>query len=161
MKTIFLIFLFSLLAFYPLTAEDMNMVFSDSIIPADSADVRFDTAFTEWRSIAEYNKIQFYSRLLAIPGFDDTNWVDDTFWINVQTSFNRVAVKTHLVDTFLDNSSSWSPYVLTATDSVFGPWIRGMVIHWDSIDVGDADSALVNRARSFKKNVQFWFAPKQ
>ncbi len=151
-----------LIALLPCMAagNDLSVIYEDSIVPADSADERTDTVFTKWHDIRGWNTIQFWTSIASYRTASDTNFVDDSFWVNIQTSFDRVNVKTHLLDTFLTNGTSWSPYELLVSDSIFGNWMRGMLIHWDSIDVGDADSALVNRSSPFTKKIGVWYAPK-
>lgn len=155
MKRLLLILMLTALP-YVSGANDLSVIYNDSISATDSiaATVRQDTVFTPWVDIRGYKAIHFYSYL--VPYFTDTNWTNDTFFINAQTSFNRIGLKTYLVDTFLTSDSSWSPLKLNTTDSIFGNWMRGMLIHKDSME-----AAADIKGNEYKKEFKLWIAPKK
>lgn len=139
-------------------ANDLSLVFTDSIVPADSADERADTAYTSAVMLdPSLGRFQFYSKIEAYSNKDDTNWTDDTFFVKLQKSVDGQTWTTSLeIDTFLTNGESFSPLNVSVSDSVYGYYVRGMVVHWDSIGAGEADSALVNRDAPFYKKVWIW-----
>lgn len=136
-------------------ANDLTVVFSDSIVPADSNDVRADTVYTDaMRLDPHLGRLQFYSKLVADGAKDDTDFTDDTFFVKLQKSVDSLAWTTFAeIDTFLDSDSGFSVLNLSTTDSVLGYWVRGELIHWDSVGSSEADSTLVNRDAPFYKKL--------
>ena len=139
-------------------ANDLRAVFSDSIIPTDSTDFRYDTIRTPSMYVGDFSWIQFYSQVKAYENRDDTNFVDDTFFVYAQFSPDGViwnTIDTICVDTFVDNGSGWSIQNLTFDDKVMGSYMRGVMVHCDSVG-NAADSTLVNRSSPFYKEFILW-----
>lgn len=139
-------------------ANDLTAIMIDSIAGADTAaeTVRLDTTFSESMDVRGYRFLQFYSVLSALEPFSDTNFVDDTFFVNVQTSADKLVWLTHEVDTFLANGSQWSILNLDADATVYGNWARAMIIHWDTLG---ADSPGLED-NVYKKKLKLWVIPK-
>lgn len=139
------------------SAFDRHLVFSDSITPADSLAVRHDTAYSDIFNLFG-RMFQCGTRIAENGGDDDTEWVEDTFFINLQSSFDRNGTVwiTHAVDTHTTNGYQTSTMNLDRDATVIGNFGRIMMIHRDSIDAGEADSAAVNRARPFKKKITMY-----
>jgi len=140
-------------------ANDLRAIFSDSIVPADSGDVRADTVYTPAMDISGYSWLQFYTQIKAYENRSDTNFTDDSFFVYVQYSPDGIifnAGDTLCIDTFLATGAGWSFQNLTHDDAILGNYMRGMLVHWDSIKVSEADSALVNRGSPFYKEMILW-----
>lgn len=152
--------LFVLLLLLPVLvgANDLSVVYTDGIGADMAAEtVRDDTVYTNWIDIRGFNSVHFYSKLSPYGSYSDTNFADDTFWVIIQTSFDRIGLKTHLIDTFLTTDSSWSALKLNTSDYIFGNWMRGMLIHWDTLG---ADSPGLED-NEYSKKLEVWIAPKK
>lgn len=117
-------------------AGDMRVVVPDSIAVADTNAARVDTAYSSWVDIAGAEKLQFYTFLRApFPPAKDTNFVNDTFFIDIELSFDKIVVsKLFLVDTMVVTDSGWTGVAddkadLLAADSLRGNWMRTRVVH--------------------------------
>lgn len=140
-------------------ATDMTLLFSDSITAADSADVRNDTVLSVVYDIRDYKVMNFYSYLRDYLNLDDTNFVDDSFFVYLQFSadgYTWEAGDTLCLDTFLDSDSGWSWLGIDRDTANIGNFIRVELVHYDSIGIGAADSALVNRDAPFWKELYVW-----
>jgi len=137
-----------------IAASDVSVQYKDSITASDSVAVRIDTAFTPTVYVGNKEGFQFFPKVSAYTETqyaNDTNWTDDSLFIKVQFSFDLSTWVTFEVDTLLDNGSGTLRLTLLRNDStLFGDWMRGLLIHHDSIGVGEADSALVNGPAYYK-----------
>lgn len=137
----YLLCLCLLLIAMPLYAQDVLIIDYPDTLNGD------DTAANQWRYDTLYssqyfirgNKLCFYSHLFGdtlIPSESktDTNWTADTFFVKIQHSFNRSDWGVWEIDTLLDTGRTISPLNIDAADSVFGPWMRAMFIHKDSME---------------------------
>lgn len=140
------------------SANDLRATIVDSIAVADTvgASTRIDTAVTPAMDIRGVRYLQFFSKLVPYGNATDTNWASDTFFVDVLSSADRITWKVHQVDTFLTSDSSWSPLNLDADATVFGNWIKGRVIHWDSLEA-TGPGLLAN---TYSKELQLWVIPK-
>lgn len=138
-------------------ANDLSVVFTDSIVAADTGDVRVDTTYTGSMDISDLDYLTFVAKLSAYQAFKDTNWTDDTFFVNLQHSFDGQTWTTlAALDTLLDNGTGYSVLQINRTDSILYNQVRGMLIHWDSIGVGEGDAALVDSTYGFRKLFQLY-----
>ncbi len=117
-------------------AGDMRVVVPDSIAVADTNAARVDTAYSPWVTMAGANKLQFFPFLRApFPPAVDTNFSNDTFFVDVELSFDKIVVsKLFLVDTMITTDSGWAGLAddkadLLAADSLRGNWMRARVVH--------------------------------
>ena len=141
------------------SANDLSVLYTDSIGVADTAiaSKRVDTVYSDPPMyIAGFNQFNFFKSI--IPYHNDTNWATDTFFVKFQHSFDRVNWMTCEIDTLLDTTSgSIDEFVLKSADSAIGNWGRLMLIHWDSLEA--TGPALLNNA--YKYTIKLWIAPKQ
>lgn len=159
MKKCLLVLLVLMLLPYAGWATDLNVLLIDSIVGADTANavVRCDTAYSSIERLTGVKVIHFFSVLAAEPYHSDTNWADDSFFVNFQTSFDRVNWDVHEVDTFLENGIAWSPLLMNSDSGIFGYWGRAMLIHWDTIGNGDEPDIEDN---AYYKRLQLWISLK-
>jgi hypothetical protein len=118
------------------SAGDIRVVLPDSIAVADTNAARVDTAYSSWVSMAGAQKLQFYTFLRPpAPPATDTNFVNDTFFVDIELSFDKIVVsKLFLVDTMVTTDSGWAGVAddkadLLAADSLRGNWMRARVVH--------------------------------
>jgi hypothetical protein len=136
-------------------ANDVRVLFADTIVAADTGDVRLDTVFTPAMDITDKDEITFYSGLWPYGSWGDTNWTDDSFFVKFQHSPDGKKWTTLAeIDTFLTTDSGWSTLLLGRNDSVLGNYGRGMLVHWDSIGVGEDDGSIIGNA--YYKEFIFW-----
>ncbi len=117
-------------------AGEMRVIVPDSISVADTNTARVDTAYSSWVPIQGAQKLQFYTFLRApFPPAKDTNFANDTFFIDIELSFDKIVVsKLFLVDTMLTTDSGWTGIAddkadLLDADSLRGNWMRTRVMH--------------------------------
>lgn len=152
MKKLLMLIMLSLPIATP--ATDLSVIYIDTINSGDTAiaTVRLDTVFTPILSFAEWRYMQFYVDLQASPpnaGGVDTNWATDTFFINVQHSFDRTNWVTVEVDTLFDAGTGVPVLNFDKDATIVGPWLRGMFIHKDSLEA--SGTALVDN--TYSKNM--------
>ncbi len=133
-KLIMILGILSLPAFS--LAGEMRVVVPDSISVADTNTARVDTVYSSWVRIAGAERLQFYTFLRApFPPAKDTNFVNDTFFIDIELSFDKIVVsKLFLVDTMVTTDSGWTGVAddktdLMTPDSLRGNWMRTRVVH--------------------------------
>ena len=121
------------------TAKDMPHIgLSKTFVDADTL-IWTDTAFGGWVAIEEVSKLHFFAKLS--PHFPDgnirdTNFASDSFFINVQLSFDRVnVVKTVELDTLLNDADVLTGNDLIVSDSIYGGWMRAMIIWRDTANI--------------------------
>lgn len=111
--------------------QSVIMTETTSDTAADS--IRCDTSYTGVVDISDFTRIWCYARLAS-----DTNWVGDTFWVCLQgavgVGVDLCEWKTWKIDTFLTSDSAYVPFQLKRSDSSIGDYMRGMLIHWDSLE---------------------------
>lgn len=129
---------------------DYRLVYVDSIIAADSNAIRHDTSYSGIFEVLGRH-IQFGTGLYPYLGYSDTNWGSDTFFVSLQSSFDRKNWVAHAIDTAVDTGYQVSTVLLDRDATVIGNWGRIMLIHRDSIGTGEADSALIHRGEAFRK----------
>ena len=125
--------LICVLAFGNVGAQTAQITYVDDFVAADTAlnSERLDTAFSSYFDIAGWTSLQFFAELQNV---DDTNWVNDTFWVDFQHSFDGNTWHTCLVDTLLDVGVGWSVLTLERADSVIGNYGRARLIHYDKLE---------------------------
>ena len=139
-------------------ANDLDVLYTDSISVADTAitSIRADTVYSAAMDIRWQNQFNFYKSIIPFNG-SDTNWVNDTFFVKFQHSFDRANWFTCEIDTLLDTSiGTIDEFVLKTSDSVVGNWGRLMMIHWDSLET--TQPGLLSNA--YKYRIKLWIAPK-
>lgn len=133
-----LLTLLTILAFSSVSATDLSVVYIDTILAADTAitNVRADTVYTGSMDFGKWRYMQFYVDLQATGQSVnvDTNWAADTFFVDVQHSFDRVNWVTVEVDTLLTSGTGVPVLNIDRDGSVVGNWLRGRFIHWDSME---------------------------
>lgn len=144
-------------------AGDKIVLLTDSISAADTTAVtvgavRADTAYSDVFKIQGATRIQFFIDMIGL-GNNDTNWVDDTFWIDIQHSFDKTNWRLFLVDTLLANGVGWSKLNATAADSIIGDYARVRFIHWDSLDLNGDYTGLFENV--YKKKLTFYYSIKK
>lgn len=159
MKRILLIALLTLVICGQVGATDIRVVLVDSIVAADTAitSTRADTVYSSAMRLEYFRFLQFYSKAVPFSNFADTNWATDTFFVDFQTSENRIHWVTHEIDTFLTTDSSYSPLNLDCDATVFGNWGRIRFIHWDSMET--TQPGLFENA--YRKELELWVIPKK
>ncbi len=117
-------------------AADMRVVVPDSISVADTNTARVDTVYSSWVDIAGAERLQFFTFMRApFPPAKDTNFANDTFFIDIELSFDKIVVsKLFLVDTMVTTDSGWTGVAddkadLMEPDSLRGNWMRTRVVH--------------------------------
>ncbi len=134
MKKLILVLVLCLPTF--VLAGDMRVVVPDSISVADTNTARVDTVYSSWVDMAGAQKLQFYTFLRApFPPAKDTNFANDTFFIDIELSFDKIVVsKLFLVDTMVTTDSGWTGVAddkvdMLDADSLRGNWMRTRVVH--------------------------------
>lgn len=126
-------------------ANDLSVVYYDTITAADTAAtaVDIDTVYTGTQDIRKYDYLSFYGKVTGFGsnGFSPMNFTGDTTRAKVQLSANRIEWRTMQTNVLLPDDSGWSALELIATDSlIFGNYLRGMFIHFDSTEATCVDS---------------------
>jgi len=97
-----------------------------------------ETTYTATMDISGFKTLQFYCQVDSSPGIDDTDWVNDTFFVAIQISILKDEAyhwKTYTLDTFLTTDSAYQGGIFSLADSnVCAERIRGRIIHWDSVE---------------------------
>ena len=152
-----IIFLLVLFIGTNLMANDLSVLYTDSIADTAITTVRADTVYSDpVMDIRWKNQFNFYKSIIPYNGMD-TNWVNDTFFVKFHHSFDRVNWFTCEIDTLLDTTiGSIDEFVLKTSDSVIGNWGRLMMIHWDSLET--TQPALLSN--TYKYRIMLWIAPK-
>lgn len=147
----------ALLLVGPAMADDARVdraitaTLSETIVAADTAAIRTDTTYSDWYRIPSWCGIIHFAVELA----EDTAFADDSTVFLAQTSYNMSdVVSTWSLDTLLAAGAGISPLIVNRTDSIFGPYLRGMFIHWDSIAAGDGATAIVGE--SYDHSYELW-----
>ena len=138
--------------------NDLSVTYTDSIAVADTGTVRRDTVFTPKVEI-KTRFLQFGCKLSALQHWEDTNWGNDTFFVKAQTSFDGTNWITVEIDTLLDNGYGTSGKILDRDADVFGNYLRGVLIHVDSLGNTAIDSAwLADHPYSFRKKFELFYS---
>jgi hypothetical protein len=126
--------------------------YSDQITVADTGTIRYDTTYSDWEYVSDGRFFQFGVQMAA-GGGKDTNWIDDSFFFELQFSFDKLASATRNVkiDTLLDNGAAIGTTIFDTDADILPPWFRLRVIHKDSIGTGAADSALCHNTIPYTK----------
>jgi hypothetical protein len=136
--------------------EKLSVDYEDLITVADSNTVRIDTIYSNWQQMD--NGRFFNYAFSMVRGGKDTNWVNDTFYVSLQTSLDtRNLIKTTSLFNFLGDSAIAPDTTYDIASKVLLPWVRFRVIHKDSIGPGEADSALVNNPNPYMKTFTMWY----
>ena len=140
-------------------ANDIQVTLRDSISVADTNAARGDTVYSEWVPIHGAQKIHLFVDVFAIGGSAvDTNFADDSFFVDVQLSFDKGNVtKKFLIDTLLDTGLGWPGVAddkadLLAADSLRGNYMRARFIH-RALDIGGP--GFLNKV--YGKKLKLWF----
>ena len=138
------------------SAEEISIVFGDTIVAADTGTIRTDTAFTPW---LDANKGRFFNvAYKCIAWAHDTNWVDDSLFFEAQFSFDgQVISSTIKIDTLLDNGAGIHATIYDADATLLAPFLRFLFIHNDSIGKGVADSAFLADITPFYRQITFFW----
>lgn len=120
-------------------ANDLPRVnLSRTFVDADTL-IWTDTAFGDWGPIDGATSLHFFVRLgppVADGVIIDTNFAADSFFINVQLSFDRVNIsRTFELDTLLDDGNVWTGNDVVVADSIRGNWMRAMIIWRDTTNI--------------------------
>lgn len=139
------------------------IILTDAISAADTTAattgaVRADTAYSKVFKIDGATRLQFFIDMVGL-GNNDTNWVDDTFFVDIQHSFDNENWRLFLVDTLLANGVGWSKLNVSAADSVIGDYARVRFIHWDSLNFDGNFVGLFGN--SYKKKLTFYYSIKK
>ena len=123
MKKILFLISLSLILWAITYADDITAVYSFSVSDSDTGTVRADTVNSPSVNISKFQHLSFYSVLSAYPvtASIDTNWGDDSFLVYLQYSPDNItwnAGDTFALDTFMDNGSGWSWFMLEDRKSV-------------------------------------------
>ena len=147
------------------SAGEITYDYHDTITAADSGDVRTNTVYTPWVFVGEGRYLNLGVHSLPFPEptlFSDTNWDADSTFVKLQWGFDGPAGTMtygtdYEVDTLLDTGRAWqTDDIIDADVTQWGPYMRMKIIHWDSIVVGAADSALVANS-VYSKRIRLWF----
>ncbi len=110
-----------------------DVVYKDSIDVADTSGagtVTFDTTFGDWVKVDGATHINAFVRLVPNGDVIDTNFADDTFFVNVQFSFDKIIIaKTVRLDTLLDDTDAQTGVGDLTLDSLVADFMRPMLIH--------------------------------
>lgn len=165
MKRLILLGMLLLMA-VPASANDISVIYADTITAADTGDVRVDTVWSPWVRMPQDRRAasRFFNFAVEIAARgNDTNWVDDTMWVKLQMAFDAsdttigaTPLTTFEVDTLLDVGEAIQEDILDADATVLPSWGRLLFIHFDSIGVGEADSALTANA-VYTKTITLWY----
>jgi len=112
-------------------AKDIpDIQFRDSISAADTNAARADTVYSSWEYIEGALKLNFYHWLLPYSGVIDTNFTNDSFFVDYQLSMNkRIVIITDELDTFVTTDSGWAGNDALNADSLRGDYLRIRMIH--------------------------------
>lgn len=119
----------------PVLSNDITVNYRDSISAADTTGAgtqRFDTTYGEWKKIHGAEKFHFYAKIEALNGVIDTNFANDSFFIDVELTFDKVGgdvTKLFQLDTLLDTDSAWTGNDALSADSLRGNYLRVRFIH--------------------------------
>lgn len=165
MKRLILLGILLLMA-VPASANDITLIYADTITASDTGTTRFDTIFSPWIRMPQDRRAasRFFNFQVDVEARgNDTNWVDDTMFVQLQLAFNSSVqtsaaspVVTIEIDTLLDVGAAIQEDLLDADATVLPPWGRLVFIHHDSIAVGEADSALAANA-IYTKTIRLWY----
>lgn len=138
----------------PSHAGELILDYEDIIIPADSKNVRIDTVYSLWKemSLGRFFNYAIEAMPWASGIWTDTDWTDDSMFFHLEMKLAGSSVTTLIeLDTLYDNGGVLGATIYDADATVLPSWARLRLIHWDSIGVGDADSALVDSAKYVKR----------
>lgn len=147
---IVLIVLFSTSLFAQAYDGKFSVDYWDTLYPADSGTIKIDTMHSSSMLMAG----RFFDFLVnVISGTNDTNFVDDSMFIDLQMCYDGITWKTIEIDTALDTGRAIQEDLLDADATVLPPFGRMRFIHWDSIKdaEGVIDTSIYN-----KKIELFW-----
>lgn len=142
MKRFLLIAIVILGTSFILNAGEVSIEYRDSIVPADTGDVRVDTVFSKWFDMGIGRFFNYGVRMqsgVAIEGDVDTNWTDDSLFFQLELAFSSQAGTSVIleIDTLLANGSTIGVNIYDADATVLPTFARFRVIHWDSIGRND------------------------
>lgn len=135
-------------------ADEIILDYEDIITAADSNDIRVDTAYSPWKEMGLGRFLNYAIEAMAWASgiWTDTNWTDDSMFFHLEMKFPHSSVTTLIeLDTLYDNGGVLGATIYDADATILPPWGRLRLIHWDSIGVGEADSALVDSAKYVKR----------
>lgn len=156
MKKLLVIVIVALAIISQSSAEEISIVYGDTIVAADTGTIRYDTIFTPW---LDANEGRFFNvAYKCIAWAHDTNWADDTLLFETQFSFDgQVISSTIKIDTLLDNGSGIHATIYDADATLLAPFIRFLFVHNDSIGAGIADSTFLANITPFYKQITFFW----
>jgi hypothetical protein len=127
------------------SGQDLWAIMVDSIVGADTAaeTERWDTVYSSVINLEHTlggspSRVQFYVTLggltgeFAELGGTDTAFADDTFWIDLEHSYDQSTWAVKQVDTLLAEGTGYGTD-LVASATNFGDYARLRVIHYDSL----------------------------
>ena len=152
-----LIFILGVLVLIQITqAKDIKeIVYRDSVTAADTngnGTQTFDTTFGNWAKVDGATRIMAFVRLVPNRDVIDTNFADDTFFVNVQFSFDKIIiVKTVRLDTLLDDGNVQTGAVDLIADSIVADFMRPMLIH------NTQKRKVANFTKVYGKKLKFYY----
>ena len=144
------------------TAKDMpHIALARTFVDADTL-IWTDTAFGGWVSIEGVTQLHFFAKLgppFPDGSIIDTNFASDSFFINVQLSFDRVTVvKTVELDTLLNDANVFTGNDLILSDSIYGGWMRAMIIWRDTANILTSGAII---GKTYGKTLQLHYSVKK
>ncbi len=143
-----------------LDSGGQELTLSETLVAGDTiAEAwRYDTVVTHWVDIGDASTVQFLISLGYTPNAADSvmDYTADTFFVIAQASQDKVTWKTWDIDTLLDTINGppiYDEFTISSADSIFGRYLRGMLIHADSTEADMPDSIDITRSVTAK----FWF----
>ena len=131
-------------------ANDMSIIFADTIVAADTVlatSYRVDTVYSPSFRVSDFSRLWFSLSLEAEP--TDTNWANDTFDVAIESSYddkNWILFSTAAYQRILKGANDTvdiRPSGIVARDSLnFGNYMRVRWVHRDSISEDASGDAL-------------------
>lgn len=129
----------------------------DTVLGSDSGQIRVDTSYSKWEVLLG-RFLNFASEVIG--GARDTNFVDDSMFIDLQLSYDGRTLVTIEIDTALDNVSLvLDETIYDADATALPPLGRLRFIHYDSFPVGTGipDTLPSEINNIYEKTINLWW----
>lgn len=164
MKRLLLTLMLLVIFIVPVGANDINILYHDTINAADTNAARADTVYTTIMDISGFNS-WWTAITMKREGLNDTGWTSDVYKIGLQHSYDRsnwFGIASATGDTLQSiakntsgNDTTVIPTTIYSRDSTLniGNYIRGFIVHRQTLS---SEQPLLDNV--YSKRIAIWIS---